>query len=365
MSKIPSLIKRIIPLRLKKMAKDLIRASVHRVYIEEWTKLMYIPLDQKLVQLEAKIRKLEQLVENGTALPREPIEQCLIKTTAEQKETENLETRFSINQKFGESGTQSKSSLQQEDIDLLESTIMDVGIVPKVEQSLKNEQDSLLSDVEYALFQKRFHQSFESHNVGYMDKILSYSKNATDVVEVGCGQGELLGYLKKQLPHANYIGIDTNKAMIEGGLMQGIDGILDDAVSALSAIPDDSIDTIYAMHMVEHLSVTYLRNMLEESFRSLKQDGRLIIETPNIQSLFVLSHYYYADHTHKMPRHPSLYVYILETIGFRQVNLDFVGEPPSELRLDESGSSLAGPDLEKINGMLFSAGNNVLLEAIK
>jgi len=48
---------------------------------------------------------------------------------------------------------------------------------------------------------------------------------------------------------------------------------------------DDSIDYIYSEHLFEHLNLDSQLNMLQESFRVLKPEGKIRIATPNLNNI--------------------------------------------------------------------------------
>ena len=85
-------------------------------------------------------------------------------------------------------------------------------------------------------------------------------------LNIGCG--------KKYDP--NYVNIDFQERLVADKIMSAID--LD--------FNDNSCEEIKAIHLIEHLSFFESHFALSEFFRVLDFDGKLIIETPDIESAF-------------------------------------------------------------------------------
>lgn len=234
-------------------------------------------------------------------------------------------------------------------------------LVPK-----RSKTEELLSDTEYLNLEEIAHRKFSEQSREYKNKLSGYAQGAESVLELGCGEGEFLLYLKDKFGKAITVtGVDNNEAMAGKTRSKNINCISKDALSALEALPNNSQNVIYALHIVEHLKSKYLRDVFNECFRCLKKQGCLVIETPNTQSLYVLSHYYFRDATHQIPRHPSLILYLLECTGFHETEIDFLDLPNEELiPVDHDLESLRRV-AKRLNELMFSSGNNVLITAKK
>lgn len=92
-----------------------------------------------------------------------------------------------------------------------------------------------------------------------------------------------------------HIGAGGNK--IQGWLNTDIDPIQSDIyyldASKKFPIPDQSIDYIYSEHVFEHLTIDQQINMLSESYRILKPNGKIRIATPDFN--FIMSIYNNPD----------------------------------------------------------------------
>lgn len=102
------------------------------------------------------------------------------------------------------------------------------------------------------------------------------SKKRCDL-ELGCGD-------RKR--NADAIGVDRLE-------YEGVD-IVGDIESAISRLPDHSIDNVYAYHCFEHLS--NLELIMDQLARIMRPGGELHVEVPHFSNP-----YYYSDYTHRQP----------------------------------------------------------------
>ena len=59
-------------------------------------------------------------------------------------------------------------------------------------------------------------------------------------------------------------------------------------------IKDNSFDTIYLRHVIEHFNIDKINNIMNECYRILKKDGQLFINVPHVFSIAA-----FTDPTHK------------------------------------------------------------------
>ena len=113
------------------------------------------------------------------------------------------------------------------------------------------------------------------------------------------------------------------------------------------------------MHVAEHLPLPALLELLELAASRLRPGGLLVAETPNPAALVVLGNSYILDPTHVWPLHPSLFTFLCERAGFRDVELRF--HSPAEAyhlpRLElPAGTEWAQPvndAVDRLNDVLF------------
>lgn len=104
-------------------------------------------------------------------------------------------------------------------------------------------------------------------NLNHMDRV---------IIELGCGS-------HKVKPEA--IGID----LIDSPCVD----VIADINQGLSFLPDNSVDLIYSMHLLEHLE--NLEGAMAEIYRVLKKGGRKIGFVPHFSNP-----YYYSDYSHRV-----------------------------------------------------------------
>jgi len=100
-----------------------------------------------------------------------------------------------------------------------------------------------------------------------------------NVLDVGCGDGEMSFQLKKIFPRATYFGTDISS---KGCNLANSKGIKSKQADLNQIIPfkDKTFDIIIAQEIIEHLIDP--DKFLEECNRVLKKDGVIIITTPNL-----------------------------------------------------------------------------------
>lgn len=147
-------------------------------------------------------------------------------------------------------------------------------------------------------------------------------KGGRPIADLGCGRGEWLELLKEQ--ELAVTGVDLNEAMIAQCNERKLDVVQADAVDFLRGLPDDSHGAITGFHIIEHLSLNTMVELIAETFRVLKPGGSAIFESPNCKNLTVGACYFYIDPTHRNPVFPETAQFMLETAGFERVTLEYL-----------------------------------------
>ena len=99
------------------------------------------------------------------------------------------------------------------------------------------------------------------------------------LLEVGCGSGQMLRLMKDFGWEVE--GVDFDPAAVDNARGKGLSvrlGTLEDQV-----YPDDHFDAVTMSHLVEHVPEPL--QLFQESYRILKPGGRLVVVTPNNESL--------------------------------------------------------------------------------
>jgi len=187
---------------------------------------------------------------------------------------------------------------------------------------------------------------------------------ASDVLDVGCGRGELLELFRDAGIRAR--GIDVNQSMIDVCVQHGLDAACADALAYLDAQPDGSLGGLIAIQVVEHFQPPYLLRVLDGAFQKLRPGAALVLETVNVASWMAYFECYLRDLTHARPLHPDTLRYVVQAAGFTAVNVEFRQPVTPGDRLDRiEAAPSADPALaqlvaavnahaDKLNARLFA-----------
>jgi SAM-dependent methyltransferase len=137
------------------------------------------------------------------------------------------------------------------------------------------------------------------------------------VLDIGPGRCEWLELLRENGIRA--YGVDISKGFVRLAREKGLDVKLGDGVEHLRGVAEGSLAMITAFHVVEHLPIPNVLDLIDHSLRALRPGGILIIETPNPVNVSVGAGSFYLDPTHVRPMHPLLLKFMLEHRGFAEV----------------------------------------------
>jgi SAM-dependent methyltransferase len=213
----------------------------------------------------------------------------------------------------------------------------------------------------YVGFEDRF-RGTEREIRGRVEDYLPILSATTDVLDVGCGRGELLGLLKERGVRAR--GVDSNAAMVEICRARGLDVETADALSHLERQSDSSIGALVAVQVVEHFDAAYLARFLETAHGKMRPGAPLVLETLNPACWMAFFETYIRDLTHRHPLHPDTLRYLVQAAGFFDVHVQF-RQPVSEGDRLEHAPGSTDPTLgavvatvnahaDKLNSRLFS-----------
>jgi 2-polyprenyl-3-methyl-5-hydroxy-6-metoxy-1,4-benzoquinol methylase len=223
---------------------------------------------------------------------------------------------------------------------------------------------SAVDSVTYVGFEDRFRGAREEIGRRVEDYVPLLAA-ANDIVDIGCGRGELLALLTARGVRAR--GVDVNAAMVDVCRARGFDAELGDAVEFLDRQADDSIGGLIAIQVVEHFTPAYLATFLQTAFHKMRPGAPLIIETINPSCWMAFFETYLRDPTHKQPIHADTLKYLVEASGFSRADVQFrapvsaadhlVTVEPVNAASGEALSRLAkavNDHAEKLNRRLFS-----------
>jgi SAM-dependent methyltransferase len=157
-------------------------------------------------------------------------------------------------------------------------------------------------------------------------------RDATPVLDVGCGRGEFLGLLRQAGIEAR--GVDADADMVAYARGEGLEVEQADALRYLEGLPDASLGGIFAAQVVEHLPPATLLRLLELAVQKLRPRGVLVAETINPLSPLALRAYF-ADLTHAQPLVPETLALLARQAGFERVETRFLNAPRHADDVDE------------------------------
>jgi O-antigen chain-terminating methyltransferase len=182
-------------------------------------------------------------------------------------------------------------------------------------------------DAFYLSFENRFRgtrEEIKNRQRFYLPLLRAAAAGTEDrpILDLGCGRGEWLELLAQQKLTAT--GIDLNMVMVTQCTERSLNAVHADAVEWLRGLADNSQGAISGFHIIEHLPLEILMDLLRETFRVLHPSGVAIFESPNCKNLVVGACNFNIDPTHQRPVFPDTAQFMLEAIGFGQVRLEYL-----------------------------------------
>jgi O-antigen chain-terminating methyltransferase len=164
-------------------------------------------------------------------------------------------------------------------------------------------------------------------------RYVAYFEGCTNVLDVGCGRGEFLHLLREAGIGAQ--GVDLDDDLVLWCRERGLAVRCADALQYLAALPDGELDGIFSAQVVEHLRTDDLLRFIDLAYQKLRPEGRIVIETLNPESLLVLYRWFWMDLTHERLVHPDTLMFVLRSVGFRDVECDFLAPPAGPLHVPQ------------------------------
>ncbi len=221
-------------------------------------------------------------------------------------------------------------------------------------QSLKAEPSTNAAHFNYLLFE----ESFRGNQTAVKERQSSYLEhlsNARNVLDLGCGRGEFLDVVRSHGISA--MGIDVDAGMVACCLEKGLDVKQADALAFLQS-SDQSWDAIFASHLLEHLQLSGVIQLVQLCYDHLERGGVFIAETPNPQCLMVYAGSFVVDPTHVRPLHPATLSFLLLQNGFVnpivEYKTPFTDHLPSVSRSETELERAYNAAVQRLNEVLFS-----------
>jgi len=215
-----------------------------------------------------------------------------------------------------------------------------------------------LEDWRYTGFENRYRgseQEIKKQQASYV----SYFKKGGKVLDLGCGRGEFIEILEENGIEAE--GIDLNGQMIEICRDKGLNCQKADILKKLAEYEDGTLGGIFSSQVIEHLSPSYLRRMIELAYFKLSPASHIVLETINSASVFSLVQIYFLDLSHQKPVHPQTLKFLLESTGFEKVEIKYSFPLEKEKLQDLPGSdeftSILNQNIDNLNKLLYAPPN--------
>src|SRR5260370_6306924 len=145
-------------------------------------------------------------------------------------------------------------------------------------------------------------------------------RDATNVLDIGCGRGEMLEVFREAGIRA--LGIDLNDDSIALCRAKQLQAENADLFTYLNELPDASLGGVVCCQVVEHLPPERLPEMIRLCHAQLRAGSLLSIETPNPECLAIVATHFYLGPTHRHPIPPALMSFYLEEAGFGRIEIE-------------------------------------------
>ena len=152
----------------------------------------------------------------------------------------------------------------------------------------------------------------------YLPDVLALDRQGP-LVDLGSGRGEWLEILAAAGVEA--YGVDVSQDFVDQCQERGLKVVLADACDHLAGLVERSVSAVTAFHLVEHVGIDRLVQLIDLAVRALEPGGLLIFETPNPDNLVVGSSSFYLDPSHRRPIPPALLAFLLEARGLADVEV--------------------------------------------
>ncbi|MBN1579133.1 MAG: class I SAM-dependent methyltransferase [Anaerolineae bacterium] len=133
------------------------------------------------------------------------------------------------------------------------------------------------------------------------------------VVDLGCGYGDFVELLVEQGIGA--IGVDADSVACQAAQARDLVVVNQDVFEYLSGLPAESVDGVFAAHLVEHLAFEQVLELIRSAYRVLKPGGVIVLATPDPRSLYAHLDMFYLHFGHVTFYHPRLLCFFLEYAG--------------------------------------------------
>lgn len=210
----------------------------------------------------------------------------------------------------------------------------------------------------YFAFENTFRGSrddIKNRQLKYVNYIIDAYKVSKGkyLLDIGCGRGEFLEILKEHNIPSKGIDIDKENTSVCKEFQLDVELI--DILQFLKSVDNNSLIGITAFQVVEHFNTAYLIEFIRVSFQKIKEGGVIILETANPLSFYSLKNFF-LDLTHRNPIPPDTLRFLVETSGFRSIEVIFSSPVQDEIKLKGNDENI-----RKLNEVLFGFQDYVVI----
>lgn len=201
----------------------------------------------------------------------------------------------------------------------------------KKEQDLQNLFEIMHIPIDYANTQgcEINYLDFENNFRGDSKKVLDsqtgflpyFIEKDSPILDIGCGRGEFLKFLKVKGIAA--YGIDQDFAMVNYCTERGLSVKCSNALTYLCSLDNNSLGGVFMAHVIEHWPIKYTIAVLQQIYRVLRPGSYFVFSTPNPSCLYTLTEFY-NDEQHIKPIHFREANYYCQIVGFSKTEVHFV-----------------------------------------
>ncbi len=153
----------------------------------------------------------------------------------------------------------------------------------------------------------------ESFIKGYQAKYARLFSAGARVLDIGSGEGYFLELLAAR--GVSGVGIDHSERAVAAARKRGMQAILGDPFAHLRA-EEGTFDGIFCCHVIEHFPPERAQELIGLAARRLAPGGLLVLVTPNVGNIEVLSEIFWRDPTHVRPYPLVLLEEMVKHAGF-------------------------------------------------
>ena len=177
------------------------------------------------------------------------------------------------------------------------------------------------------------------------------------VLDIGCGRGEFVAHLRELGLEA--YGTEVDEDAIQIARDKGLDVRHAEAFGHLESLSDNSLAAIVLIQVIEHFEVDDLLRLFELAVEKLLPGGIIVAETINPLCLAAFTNAYLLDPSHRTPLPPLMTRFLMEQVGFWQMETRYLRPVPESVQLqmlplsDEHWVRPLNRNIEKLNHFLY------------